>query len=118
MFRPIFNACKKVINVVKEQIKKLLKPAPVVIAAGALADLPRTKTDLIVENAILRQQVIVLKRTVKRPKLTPGDRIRLLFLSRLSRFLGFSPAHRPAGYALEVASVPVQALLAQNDGPK
>jgi len=86
MFRTIINACKKVINVVKEQIKKLLKPAPVAIAAGALADLPRSKSDLIVENAILRQQIIVLKRTVKRPKLNPGDRTSLLFLSRLTRF--------------------------------
>ncbi len=86
MFRTIINACKKVINQVKEQIKRLLKPAPVAIAAGALADLPRTKSDLIVENAILRQQVIILKRTVKRPKLTQGDRTRLLFLSHLTRF--------------------------------
>ena len=86
MFRTIINACKKVINFVKDQVKKLLKPAPVVIAAGALADLPRSKSDLIVENAILRQQVIVLKRTVKRPKLTAGDRTGFLFLSRLTRF--------------------------------
>jgi transposase InsO family protein len=86
MFRTIINACKKVINQVKEQIKRLLKPAPVAIATGALADLPRTKSDLIIENAILRQQVIVLKRTVKRPKLTSGDRARLLFLSRFTRF--------------------------------
>lgn len=86
MFRTIINACKKVVNFVKDQVKKLLKPEPVVIAAGALADLPRSKSDLIVENAILRQQVIVLKRTVKRPQLTAGDRTGFLFLSRLTRF--------------------------------
>jgi transposase InsO family protein len=86
MFRTIINACKKVVNFVKEKIKQLLKPAPVVIAAGALADLPRSKSDLIVENAILRQQLIVLNRTVKRPKLTSGDRVGFLFLSRLTRF--------------------------------
>ena len=88
MFRTIINACDKVINFVKEQIKRLLKPAPLAIVAGALTDLPRTKSDLILENAILRQQVIILKRTVKRPKLTPGDRTRLLFLSRLTWFWG------------------------------
>ena len=43
MFRTIINVCKKIINVVKEQVKKLLKPAPVAVAAGALANLPRTK---------------------------------------------------------------------------
>jgi len=59
MLRTIINACDKVINFVKEQIKRLLKPAPLAIAAGALTDLPRTKSDLILENAILRQQVII-----------------------------------------------------------
>ena len=60
MFRTIINACKKVVNFVKEKIKQLLKPAPVAIAAGALADLPRSKSDLIVENAMLRQQLICI----------------------------------------------------------
>jgi transposase InsO family protein len=63
-----------------------MKPVPVAIVAGALADLPRSKSDLIAENALLRQQLIVLKRAVKRPKLSGGDRAGLLFLSRLIRF--------------------------------
>jgi transposase InsO family protein len=86
MFTAILNACKNFLNRIKEQVKKLTKPATATLAASALSDLRRSKSDLIIENAILRQQLIVLKRSVKRPKFTPGDRIRLTFLARLTNF--------------------------------
>lgn len=63
MFTAIINACKSFINRVKDQIKKITKPTTATLAAGALSDLLRSKSDLIVENAILRQQLIVLKRS-------------------------------------------------------
>ena len=84
MFTAIINACKTLINRVKTQIKKTTKPTTATLAAGALTDLPRRKSDLVIENAMLRQQLIVLKRTVKRPKFTNGDRVRLSFLARLT----------------------------------
>jgi hypothetical protein len=37
-----------------------------------------SRTDLIVENALLRQQLIVLHRQIKQPQLTNGDRFYLL----------------------------------------
>ncbi len=52
---------------------------------GALGDLARTKAELVAENALLRQQLLVLRRQVKRPALTPADRLRLLLLARLAR---------------------------------
>jgi hypothetical protein len=86
MFTAIINACKSFINQIKAQIKKIAKPAATALAIGTLSDLPRSKSDLMVENAILRQQLIVLNRTVKRPKLTNGERQRFVFLSRLTNF--------------------------------
>jgi putative transposase len=71
---------------IQHQIKGWMKPTTVTLALGALADLSRSKADLLVENALLRQQLIVLHRQVKRPKLTNGDRIRLILLARCSRF--------------------------------
>jgi len=50
-----------------------------------LADLARSKPELIAENALLRQQLIVLKRQVKRPTFTRTDRIILVLLARLVR---------------------------------
>jgi hypothetical protein len=40
----------------------------------------------IAENAMLRQQLIILNRQVKRPKLSYGDRIRLVLLARCTQF--------------------------------
>ena len=49
---------------------------------GTLADLARSKAELIAENALLRQQLIILKRQVKRPACTKRDRILLVLLAR------------------------------------
>ena len=43
-----------------------------------LADLGRSKSELVAENALLRQQLIMLKRQVKRPVCTKIDRILLV----------------------------------------
>jgi putative transposase len=48
---------------------------------GTLADLTRSRRDLIAENAFLRQQLIVLKRQKPRPRLTRFDRTVLLLLA-------------------------------------
>jgi len=49
---------------------------------GTLAELARSKAELIAENALLRQQLIILKRQVKRPACTKRDRILLVLLAR------------------------------------
>lgn len=67
-------------------IQHWTKPAPPMLISGFLSDLPRSRTDLLVENAVLRQQLIVLKRQVKRPALINSDRFRLVFLSHCTRF--------------------------------
>jgi hypothetical protein len=48
---------------------------------GAVTDLKRSKSELMVENALLRQQRVVLKRSVKRPHLTNTDRRFLVVLA-------------------------------------
>jgi len=44
-------------------------------------DLTRSKPELVLENALLRQQLIVLKRQIKRPKLTWRDRALFVLLA-------------------------------------
>jgi hypothetical protein len=48
---------------------------------NAALDLPRSKSELMLENALLRQQLIVLQRQTKRPKLTWRDRALLVLLA-------------------------------------
>jgi hypothetical protein len=48
---------------------------------GTTTDLLRSKTELVAENALWQQQLIILKRSVKQPKLTYRDRWLMALLS-------------------------------------
>jgi putative transposase len=52
---------------------------------GTLIDLSRSKSQLVAENALLRQQLIILRRQVKRPACTRTDRMLLVLLTRMVR---------------------------------
>ena len=76
----------KILLWLQERVKHWTKPATSVLIIGLLSDLTRSRADLAVENALLRQQLIVLKRQIKRPQLTNSDRFRLVFLSHFTKF--------------------------------
>jgi len=76
----------KILLRLQECFKHWTKPASPVLIIGTLSDLTRSQIDLVVENALLRQQLIVLKRQIKRPQLTNPDRFRLVFLSHFTKF--------------------------------
>ncbi len=57
------------------------QPAPYSIAISTVADLLRSKPQLIAENALLRQQLMVLHRQVKKPRFTQSDRLWLVLLA-------------------------------------
>jgi len=69
-----------------ERIKSWIRPATPVLIIDLLSDLTHSRTDLIVENALLRQQLMILKRQVKRPPLSNPDRIHLVLLSHFTKF--------------------------------
>jgi putative transposase len=54
------------------------KLAPFAEVPPTLVDAVRSRRELLVENAALRHQIVVLRRRVPRPSLTPVDRLRLL----------------------------------------
>ena len=64
----------------QKRIKHWTKPATPPMVSGLLSDLTRSRSDLIAENALLRQQLIVLNRQIKLPQLTNPDRFILCFL--------------------------------------
>ena len=51
------------------------------VVLGAAVDLVRSKEELVAENALLRQQLIVLARSTRRPHLTGADRALLVVLA-------------------------------------
>ena len=65
MFANLVNQVKQAIHlgvqVLRKQISSWTRPTNTSLALGSLSDLVRTKPQLIIENALLRQQLIVLK---------------------------------------------------------
>ena len=61
------------------------RPLKTSLLLGTLADLGRSKSELMAENVLLRQQLIILKRQVKRPACTKADRLLLVLLARMVR---------------------------------
>jgi putative transposase len=61
------------------------RPATGPLSGSTVGDLAKTKGALVAENALLRHQLIDLRRQVGCPVLTPADRLRLILLARLAR---------------------------------
>jgi putative transposase len=61
------------------------KPGPTSLMLGTMTDLARSKSELVAENALLRQQLVLLRRQVKRPSCTKTDRMLLVLLARMVR---------------------------------
>ena len=57
------------------------RPTANSLSAGVIMDLCLSKQQLMLENALLRQQLIVLRRQVNRPPLTNADRALLVLLA-------------------------------------
>jgi hypothetical protein len=86
MIETIIDAWKQLVNHLKQLVKHYTKPLTSGLVISALSDTTRSRVDLIAENALLRQQLIILKRQVKRPLLTQPERTRLVLLARCTRF--------------------------------
>ena len=66
---------------VETRLKKWTRPTSESLVIGTGLDLTRSKQVLIAENALLRQQLVILHRQVKRPALTQKDRCLLVILA-------------------------------------
>ncbi len=76
--------CQRVqrgVDALRIRVSRWTKPRPLTLAAGLATDLVRPRRELLLENAFLRQQVIVLSRAAKRPACTPWDRGLLVLLA-------------------------------------
>jgi len=67
----------------KRLLHEAIRPLPVVV--GLLRDLTRSRDQLIAENALLRQQLIVASRKVKRPEFKPHERGLMVLLASIVR---------------------------------
>jgi transposase InsO family protein len=85
MLNMILRFCKTVVmksvKWVEHKLQQWTKPATASSGLEIAKDVLRSKSELVVENAFLRQQVIILQRQVERPKLTNRDRRLLVLLA-------------------------------------
>jgi len=81
----ILNQVSKIVQPIVDRVELKLKawtkPVSETLVTGTVSDLLRSKPALVAENAFLRQQLVVLKRQVKQPKLTDMDRGLLVVLA-------------------------------------
>jgi putative transposase len=73
------------VKVLRARFVHWTKPFTFSLPFGTLADLGRSKAELVAENALLRRQLIILKRQVKRPAYSKVNRTLLVLLVRLVR---------------------------------
>jgi putative transposase len=81
LLRRVLAAGRTALAGLRRRVLAATKPVTAVPLVGALADLGRSKPELVVENALLRQQLLVLRRSVKRPRYRPTDRACLALLA-------------------------------------
>ena len=72
---------RRLVEAVSRSLAAATKSSSAHLVVDTLADLPRSKGELIAENALLRQQLLVLRRSVKRVHCTPTDRTLLVLLA-------------------------------------
>jgi putative transposase len=66
---------------VKQRFRQWTKPVDNTLVLSTIVAITRSKSELVLENALLRQQLIVLKRQTKRPKLSWRDRTLIILLA-------------------------------------
>jgi len=66
---------------VKQRLRQWTQPDNHSLIRNAALDITRPKSELVLENALLRQQLILLQRQIKRPKLTHLDRSIIVLLA-------------------------------------
>ena len=81
VLRQVAQAVQPMVRKVEVRMKAWTKPATKSLIGGTAVDLVKSKPELIVENAFLRQQLIVVTRHAKPPKLAPKDRGLLVLLA-------------------------------------
>ena len=88
--RKIKQVTQQAVTWLETRFKQWTTPATSQQVIGMLADLKRSKRELIAENMFLRQQLSVLERQVVHPKVAQRDR-QVLVLLRVGSEAGEKP---------------------------
>ncbi len=85
MWNTLMKRVRKLVALPKRLLDELREwSRPAHIAAHAVADLRKTKTELVADNALLRLQLIVADRHIKRALFTRGERTAAAVFARFT----------------------------------
>lgn len=81
LFRRCAHLGRSLVRALRQRLMAATTPADPTVMTGVLSDLVRSRPALLAENAFLRQQLLILQRSVKRPRCTSADRALLVLLA-------------------------------------
>ncbi len=91
------HLARRFLAAARTRVTRWTRPVPLAVAAGAATDATRSRSVLLLENALLRHQLVVLSRSVTCPRLTAADRgLLVLLASRLRTWASALVIVRPA----------------------
>jgi putative transposase len=70
-------------HVILKRFSRWIKPPTTSLLLGTYVDMTRGTSELLAENALLRQQLVILRRQIKRPIYKKRDRLLLVLLARM-----------------------------------
>ena len=112
VFRHCAHLGRSLARALRHCLSAATKPAEHGVVAGAFADLMRGRPALVAEHAFLRQQLIVLQRTVQAPTPHPDRPRSARAAGQPEQRLAPGAAARPAGDPAPLASAGLPPLLA------
>ena len=75
LIEPFTSFAAKFGRLIQQKFITLTKPAKDLLLVSVAFDFTKYNSQLLAENALLRQQLLVLNRQVKNPKFKPRDRL-------------------------------------------
>lgn len=105
----LHHLARRILAVARARVICWLRPVPLALVAGATVDATWSKSELILEHVLLRQQLVILNRTATCPRLTATDRgLLVLLTSRLRTWAdSLVAASPPVGCGGTLAAIPV-----------
>ena len=103
MLAAVITKLRSVFGYAAMEVREALRPRACSIAGGLTADPLRSRSELMTESVLLRQQLIVAARKVKRPAFRRHERALITLEvsadddARASRFAGYRRTHQADG---------------------
>ncbi len=91
----LLHLAHRVHAVAQARVARWLRPVPLALGDGVMSDAMRSRSELVLENAPLRHQLVVLSRAATRPRLAATNRGLLIAGSWCSWPAGCAPGPMP-----------------------